>query len=123
MNIDSRIVYCFFLLFLIYIINNAPCFNESEDFTNKTVVFTKYFVNWCGHCKRLAPVWKQLENEYSTNSNVQIKEIDCEVQPDLAKQNNVRGYPTLILTSGSKSEKYNGPRTLNALKQFVETKL
>lgn len=39
-----------------------------------------------GHCKRLAPTWKELAAAYKTNNNVQIAHIDCTKNATVCKQ-------------------------------------
>jgi thiol-disulfide isomerase/thioredoxin len=48
-----------------------------------------------GHCKKLAPTWSQLAEEYKDNKNVSIDQVDCTKARSLCEKAEVRGYPTL----------------------------
>lgn len=87
-------------------------------------VFVKFFAPWCGHCKKLAPVWKQLAD--SMREKVTIAEVNCDDHPALCKQENIKGYPTLVLyTPGGDGKsigkaEYTQGRKLEQLKDFAE---
>lgn len=74
---------------------------------NKKDVLVKYYAPWCGHCKRLAPIYEELANVLSsdgkTAKSVVIGDID-------ATENDVpgvdlEGYPTVILYPAGKNSK------------------
>eukprot|EP01063_Lacrimia_lanifica_P037088 TRINITY_DN751_c0_g3_i1.p2 TRINITY_DN751_c0_g3~~TRINITY_DN751_c0_g3_i1.p2 ORF type:complete len:119 (+),score=65.71 TRINITY_DN751_c0_g3_i1:64-420(+) len=79
----------------------------------------KFFAPWCGHCKRMAPAWKQLEEEVST---AVIGDVDCTQHRDLCSKFGVRGFPTLkTFKAGSQDAgDYNGGRDVASLKAAVE---
>ena len=37
--------------------------------------FIKFFAPWCGHCKHIAPVWKEFYNSH--NNEVNVAKVDC----------------------------------------------
>ena len=41
-----------------------------------SIWFIMFHAPWCGHCKRLHPIWIQLAKDLCDNSNVHIGTID-----------------------------------------------
>ncbi len=72
----------------------------------------EFFAPWCGHCKNLAPHWKQAASELK--GKVKLGAVDATVHQSLAAEYGVQGYPTIkYFPSGVKSgaEEYDGGRT------------
>jgi thioredoxin domain-containing protein 5 len=91
----------------------------------KGVTFVKFFAPWCGHCKRMAPTWEKLAENYVDNEGVTIAHVDCTDEENknraLCDGEGVNGFPTLnIYKDGEKVEEYNGKRDLDALVEFVD---
>merc|ERR1719159_1246303 len=83
------------------------------------VSFVKFYAPWCGHCKRLAPVWEQLGDEL--HGQVNIAKVDVTENRAVGKRFSINGFPTLIYISPQKGKmaKYGGKRTLENLKKFA----
>lgn len=65
---------------------------------NSKDVFIKYYAPWCGHCKKLAPIWEELAEIYdskSENSEVVIANLDHTLN-DVDTPIPIEGYPTLL---------------------------
>ncbi|UZP44471.1 hypothetical protein NXS19_012283 [Fusarium pseudograminearum] len=61
----------------------------------------EFFAPWCGHCKKLAPVWEDLANTYeSTKGKVQIAKVDADAHRELGKRFGIQGFPTLKFFDG-----------------------
>jgi len=58
------------------------------------LIVKRYTAEWCGPCKQLAPVFKELQNEMP---NVQFQTIDVDQNRDAAVEANVSSVPTVIL--------------------------
>ncbi|KAH7930318.1 thioredoxin-like protein [Leucogyrophana mollusca] len=88
------------------------------DFIGRGPAFVKFFAPWCGHCKKLAPVWKQLGRHMKGKLN--IAEVNCDEQKSLCSSQGVTGYPMLFYYAhGAKSE-YTGTRKYDQLVAFTE---
>ncbi|KAJ6612649.1 thioredoxin-like protein [Mycena sp. CBHHK59/15] len=81
--------------------------------------FVKFYAPWCGHCKKLAPIWKQLAKHMQ--SKVTIAEVNCEAHEKFCKTQDVAGFPTLVYyPPGAAKSEYTSGRKLDQLKAFVE---
>ncbi|CCF57677.1 hypothetical protein KAFR_0D00300 [Kazachstania africana CBS 2517] len=88
-------------------------------------VLVKYYAPWCGHCKRLAPIYEELADVVAsnkkTNNSFVIADIDDTVN-DVANLQ-IKGYPTIILYPAGQKDKpitYEGSRSIESLLTFLE---
>lgn len=78
-----------------------------------------FFADWCGYCKRFKPEWEKLKAE--PNLGVQLEEVDCSNEaPALAREYNVKGFPTLILLNDGNKVTYEGERSADAIISFIK---
>ncbi|MDX1471834.1 MAG: thioredoxin [Flavobacteriaceae bacterium] len=62
---------------------------------DKVPVLVDFYATWCGPCKTLAPILKEVKD--SLGEKVKIIKIDVDKNQELASKYNVRGVPTMIL--------------------------
>ncbi|GFX76406.1 thioredoxin domain-containing protein 5 [Trichonephila clavipes] len=91
-----------------------------ENAIAQGISFVKFFVPWCGHCKRLEPVWNNLAIKFSSNPKIKIAKVDCTKEERLCVEHKVPGYPTLyIFREGELITEYHGERKLENLHSFI----
>jgi len=82
--------------------------------------FLMMYAPWCGHCQRLKPAWEKLSKNPGVKG-VKIGKVDCTAEDNICKQYSVSGYPTLLyFRNGEKIDKYDGDKSLDALKQYLK---
>jgi thioredoxin-like negative regulator of GroEL len=59
-------------------------------------LFVKFYAPWCGHCKALAPKWKEAGEKLKDNAAVTFADVDCTVQKSTCSKEGVTSYPFLI---------------------------
>lgn len=72
----------------------------SEIINQDKPVLIDFYATWCGPCKALAPVSKQVKD--SVVDTASVLKIDIDKNQALATKLNVRGVPTLILYKNGK---------------------
>merc|ERR1712223_902834 len=83
-------------------------------------VFVEFYAPWCGHCKKLTPIWDDLAKKLEDHKDVVIAKMDSTANEvaDVA----ISGFPTLKLFKKGTNEisEYNGARELDDLVKFIE---
>lgn len=91
--------------------------------TNGKHALVAFTTDWCGHCKKLKPVWQKAAYLYATDKDILIANVDCTSDQGtrLAKEAGVKGYPTLVYypKDGSDPVPYSGDRSLKGITGFL----
>ncbi|TPX54039.1 hypothetical protein SeMB42_g00442 [Synchytrium endobioticum] len=81
-------------------------------------LFVMFHAPWCGHCKKLAPVWEDFAGKMK--NKLIVATVDCTAESVLCKQKGVRGYPTLSYFAESEATDFFGKKTVEGLQEFAE---
>jgi len=71
-----------------------------EIIDSEIPVLVDFYADWCGPCKMLAPILKQVKDEMG--DAVKIIKIDVDKNQPLANTYQVRGVPTMLLFKNGK---------------------
>lgn len=94
----------------------------SEIINSNKIVLVDFFATWCGPCKALAPILKEVKLEIG--DKVSIIKIDVDKNQALAAQYQVRGVPTLLLfKEGKQIWKQSGVTAKNELINLIKPQL
>ncbi len=66
-----------------------------EIISSEIPILVDFSADWCGPCKMLAPILKQVKDELG--DAIKIIKIDVDKNQPLAAKYQVRGVPTMIL--------------------------
>ncbi|MFV8465749.1 thioredoxin [Flavobacterium sp. LB1P62] len=74
--------------------------NFNSIIQSEKPVLIDFFATWCGPCKMLSPILKEVKD--SLGDRVSIIKIDVDKNQQIASQYQVRGVPTMILFQNGK---------------------
>eukprot|EP01088_Endostelium_zonatum_P011408 TRINITY_DN25540_c0_g1_i1.p2 TRINITY_DN25540_c0_g1~~TRINITY_DN25540_c0_g1_i1.p2 ORF type:complete len:137 (-),score=28.25 TRINITY_DN25540_c0_g1_i1:188-598(-) len=90
--------------------------NFDEHIANG-VWMIEFYAPWCGHCKRLTPIWDEFAT--SAKGKINVGKVDCTVEKGLQSRFEVRGYPTIKLFTDGEVRDYRSARTVDAFTEFA----
>ena len=91
-------------------------FNDLID--QDVSVLVEFYADWCGHCRRMAPVLEQLKAELKDTAN--IIQINVDENQELAEEYEVEGVPTFIVfKQGKQTWRQSGSKSISQLKQAI----
>ncbi|MDR9455849.1 MAG: thioredoxin [Salegentibacter sp.] len=74
--------------------------NFNDIINGDKPVLVDFFADWCGPCKMLGPILKDVKSELG--DQVKIVKIDVDRNQELSAKYQVRGVPTMILFKNGK---------------------
>jgi thioredoxin 1 len=81
-----------------------------------------FWAEWCGPCRMLTPIVKELSQEY--DGRVVVGKVDVDSNPGVSSQFGIRNIPTLLFFKGGKVvDKQVGVVPKGALVQKIEALL
>ncbi|UMB61227.1 thioredoxin [Lutibacter sp. A80] len=93
-------------------------FNEIVN--QEVPVLVDFYADWCGPCKSMAPVLKQLKSELK--DTVKIIKINVDTNQTLAAKYQVQGVPTfMVFKNGKQTWRQSGMQSISQLKQVLST--
>jgi len=85
-------------------------------------VFVEFYAPWCGHCKKLAPIFDELGAALKDVDTVVIAKIDATAN-DVDSSLGIRGFPTIkFFPANNKNAPidYEGDRTMEDMLSFIK---
>lgn len=93
--------------------------NTFKSFTEKDKVIVDFWAEWCGPCKNLAPIYKELSEEME---DVHFGKVNVDDHGEVAQEKSVRGIPTMVLfEDGEEVDRIVGFVPKDQLRQKIET--
>merc|ERR1719510_2311623 len=95
--------------------------NFEELVTENTKdVLVEFYAPWCGHCKKLTPIYDELA-EKMAEEDVEIVKMDATAN-DVPPAYDVKGFPTLywLPKNTKKPVAYNGGRELTDFVEYIK---
>ncbi len=90
--------------------------NVEWAFNGDTPVLVDFYATWCGPCRKLSPVLKELQKEYG--DKIKIYKVNVDKERELSGVFGVRSIPTLLfIPKEGKPYIANGALKKEALKE------
>ncbi|RLD83793.1 MAG: thioredoxin [Bacteroidetes bacterium] len=94
----------------------------SELINQEVPVLVDFKADWCQPCKMMAPVLKQVKQNFK--DQIKIIKIDIDKNPAVAQKYGIRGVPTLILfKKGREVWKQSGVLQANQINSIINSHL
>ena len=79
---------------------NDNNFNQMVLESN-TLVVVDFWAQWCGPCRKLAPVLEQIQSEFK--DEIKVYKVDADKNMNTAKEYGISSLPTVLIFNGNGS--------------------
>jgi len=91
----------------------------NDIINQKMPVLVDFTADWCGPCKSMSPILKQLKSELK--DSISIIKINIDKNQPLAAKYQVKGVPTFIIfKQGKQVWRQSGMQSISQLKQALK---
>ncbi len=91
---------------------------EKEVVKHKGFIMIDFWAEWCGPCKRAAPVFEELSKEMKS---IKFIKVNVEEHPELASSLGVMAIPTFIIyKDGKEIDRLSGFDSKESFKSNIE---
>jgi len=81
-----------------------------------------FYADWCGPCKVMEPIFKELEKDYQ--DKVEFRRVDVDVENAFSSQYGVMSIPTfVILKDGKEVSRKIGAMPKEVIKNWINSNL
>ena len=117
---SENMIICLLVLVLVGLVVYYVYQNNREGFNNEKPTLMLFYADWCPHCTKAKPLFEELQQ---TNNDVNVKLVNCEEEKELAKQFNVRAYPTVYIVNGENKVELQSAVTPSNINEFIANNL
>lgn len=96
---------------------------KTDILDNDNDILLKFYAPWCGHCKKLEPIYKSLAESLAVNQKLKFYEVDG-TKNDI-EGHQINGFPTLKFFPGKDKANpitYSGERNEEEIANFLKEK-
>jgi len=127
-NKGKVIVAIIIIIIIVWLIYSKKIFSTSKTFANKTTLapnrLVLYYTSWCKISKDFLPEWKKCEKYVQTYlPTLEITSILCDENQELCDEQQIKGYPTIILYAGGNKIVYAGERSVESIVNFIKANI
>ena len=83
-------------------------------------VLVKFYAPWCGHCKKIAPIYDEVATKLANNKNLIIAKMDSTLNE--TDKVSIQGFPTIKFWPAGKKDApmdFEGDRTVDGFVDFL----